>query len=164
MEELQGNQTTYLRMMADILGKKEQVLTQLLELTQEQTKLIKEETFREDAFAQLLDQKEVLIGKVLESDQGFQAIYNRIEKELQTNKDAYKELIQELQRRITRVSELGIRLQALERSNKSSLELLLGERKKGIRQFKVSKKTADSYYKNMIGMQKNQSYFMDRKR
>lgn len=164
MEDLQGSQMTYLRMMADILGKKEQILTQLLQLTEEQTGLIKEETFREDAFAQLMDQKEVLIGKVLESDQGFQAIYNRIEKELQTNQETYKEKILELQGLITRVSDLGIRLQALERSNKASMEVLLGERKKGIRQFKVSKKTADSYYKNMIGMQKEQSYFMDRKR
>jgi len=31
-------------------------------------------------------------------------------------------------------------------------------------QFKVSKQTADKYYKNMIGMQTGASYFMDQKK
>ena len=48
--------------------------------------------------------------------------------------------------------------------NKLLLQQRLQEKKQGIRQFKVGKKTADKYYKNMIKMQTGASYFFDKEK
>lgn len=153
----------YLRMMSDILRKKEQHLQELLNLTKQQEHLLKDKEFSEAAFSELMDKKEIHIKKVLEFDSGFQAIYNRIEEELKQHRQDYREQVEELQTMITRVTELGVAIQALEQKNKTGMEAYLSERKHGIKQFKVSRQTADRYYKNMVGMKQGASYFMDEK-
>ena len=155
---------TYIRMMLDVLSKKEVHLTKLLELTTEQEALLKEEEFKEAEFAILIEKKSGHLRKIDEVDSGFQSIYNRVAEEMQENKDAYKEQILEMQGLITRVTDLGVKLSALETKNKEALEAKLKDKKQGIRQFKVSKQTANTYYKNMLGMQTGASYFMDQKK
>lgn len=155
---------TYIRMMIDILSKKEAHLERILEYTKSQEEVLKRDFFAEEEFAALVEKKEGLIKKIDEFDNGFQSVYNRMAEELANNKEQYKEQILELQALITRVTDLGVALTALEQKNRASMELCLRDKKQGIRQFKVSKQTADKYYKNMIGMQTGASYFMDQKK
>ena len=155
---------TYIRMMLDVLGKKEIHLAKLLELTKEQESLLKNEEFNEAEFALIIEKKSGHLRKLEEFDSGFQSIYSRVAEEIQNNKEAYKEQILEMQKLITSVTDLGVQLSALEEKNKAALELKLQSKKQNIRQFKVSKQTADKYYKNMIGMQTGASYFMDQKK
>ena len=155
---------TYVRMMLDVLSKKEVHLTNLLELTTEQEKLLKSEEFNEAEFALLIEKKSGNLRKLEEVDSGFQSIYNRIAEEIKTNKEEYKDQILEMQGLITRVTDLGVKLSALEEKNKATLEAKLQGKRQSIRQFRVSKQTADKYYKNMIGMQTGASYFMDQKK
>ena len=162
MAETKG--ITYIRMMLDILNKKEAQLTSLLELTTAQEQLLKVEEFDEDTFFELIEKKREPLRKLEETDMGFQAIYNRIAEEMKTNKEEYKDQILEMQGLITRVTNLSVKLSALEEKNKASLEAKLQGKRQNIRQFKVSKQTADKYYKNMIGMQTGASYFMDQKK
>ncbi len=152
----------YLRMMSDILKKKETHLEELLKLTKEQEFLLKEEELDDEAFNRTIENKDVHIKKIQEFDSGFQAIYNRIEEELKQHRAEMKEDIQKLQQLITRVTELGVSLQALEQKNKASMEARLQERKRGIKQFKVSRQTANHYYKSMVDVQ--QGTFMDEKK
>ena len=159
-----ANGMTYIRMMLDVLNKKETYLTKLLELTNEQEALLKSEEFNEAGFELLIDKKGGHLRKLEEVDQGFQSVYNRVAEEMKSNKDAYKEQILEMQALITRVTDLGVKLSALEEKNRAALEVKLQNRKQTIRQFKVSKQTASTYYKNMIGMQTGASYFMDQKK
>ena len=112
MAETKG--ITYIRMMLDILNKKEVQLTSLLELTMEQEKILKDVDFDEDAFSQLIEKKRGHLQKLEETDMGFQAIYNRIAAEMKNNKDEYKEQILEMQRLITGVTDLGVKLSALD--------------------------------------------------
>lgn len=158
-----ANGITYVRMMLDVLNKKETHLIKLLELTKEQEALLKADEFNEAEFELLIDKKGGHLRKLEEVDQGFQSVYNRVAEEMKTNKEAYKEQILEMQGLITRVTDLGVELSALEEKNKAALEIKLQNRKQTIRQFKVSKQTASTYYKNMIGMQTGASYFMDQK-
>lgn len=162
MAETKG--MTYIRMMLDVLNKKEVHLKKLLEFTTEQEQLLKEDTFDEAEFTTLIEKKDGIIRKIEEFDNGFQSIYNRVEEELKENKDSYKEQILEMQKLITGITDLGVKLSAMEEKNRAVLEPKLREKRQGIRQFKVSKQTADKYYKNMIGMQTGASYFMDQKK
>lgn len=161
MAETKG--ITYIRMMLDILSKKGTSLKALLELTTAQEKILKQEEFDEDGFEELMKQKSEHIRKLEEFDNGFQSIYNRVAEEITNHKEEYKDQILEMQGLITEVTDLGVKLTALEEKNKTVLEMKFRERRQNIRQFKVSKETANKYYKNMIGMRTEASYFMDQK-
>ncbi len=154
---------TYLRMMIDVLEKKEVHLNKLLTLTLEQEKLLQEEEFKEAEFSLLVEKKNGNLRKLEETDSGFQSLYNRVAEEMKENKEQYKEQILTMQKLISSVTDLGVKLTALENKNKTALEAKLQGKKQNIRQFKVSRQTADKYYKNMIGMQTGASYFMDKK-
>ena len=137
MAETKG--ITYIRMMLDILGKKENHLASLLELTTAQEQLLKGEEFIEEEFTELIAKKRGHLLKIEEADNGFQAIYNRVAEEMKNNKDEYKDQIIEMQSLITRVTDLGVKLSALEEKNKTALEANLQGKRQNIRQFKVSK-------------------------
>lgn len=162
MAETKG--ITYIRMILDILNKKESNLKALLELTTAQEQILKGEEFDEEAFMNIMKKKREHLRKLEEFDNGFQSIYNRVAEELKNNKNEYKNQILEMQGLITGITDLGVKLTALEEKNKNVLETKFREKKQSIRQFKVSKQTADKYYKNMIGMQTGASYFMDQKK
>ncbi|MBP3610139.1 MAG: hypothetical protein J6J42_07385 [Lachnospiraceae bacterium] len=158
-----ANGMTYIRMMLDVLTKKEVHLAKILQYTTEQSNLLKQTEFDELEFLQLVERKDGIIKKIGEFDNGFQSIFNRVSEELQVNKEEYKEQVLEMQGLITRITDLGVKIAALEEKNRSALEFALQGKKKSIRQFKVGKQTADKYYKNMIGLQAQKSYFMDQK-
>ena len=159
MAEIKG--ITYVRMMLDILSKKEVQLTELLKLTAEQEKILKEAEFDENAFLELIEKKQEPLHKIEEADNAFQSIYNRVAEEIKNNKEDYKEQILAMQSLITKVTDLGVMLSVSEEKNRPLLEARLQGKRQHIRQFKVSKKTADKYYKNMIKMNAGSSYFMD---
>lgn len=154
---------TYIRMMIDVLEKKKVHLNNLFNLTKEQESLLKEEEFNESEFSLLVEKKNGNLRKLEETDSGFQSLYNRVAEEMKENKEQYKEQILTMQKLILEVTDLGVKLTALENKNRAALEAKLQGKKQNIRQFKVSRQTADKYYKNMIGMQTGASYFMDKK-
>ena len=158
------NGMTYVRMLLDVLEKKEFHLQGLLDLTRQQETLLKQTEFDELEFTSLVDRKDKIIEKIEELDSGFQAIYNRVKKEFTENKDAYKEQVLRLQELITGITDVGVKISALEEKNRSALEFALQGKKKSIRQFKVGKQAANRYYKNMIGLQTEKSFFMDQKK
>lgn len=162
MEDSKG--TTYIRMMLDVLTKKEAHLSKLLQFTTEQEGLLKSSKFDETAFFKLVEKKEDVLKRIEEFDQGFQSIYNRVAEALKENKEQYKEQILKMQSLITKVTDIGVKISSLEQKNKGLLQQRLQEKKEGIRQFKVGKKTADRYYKNMIKMQAGTSYFFDKEK
>ena len=162
--ETGARNATYTRMLLDVLEKKEFYLQGLLDLTRQQENLLKKAEFDELEFSRLVDDKDKVIKKIEELDNGFQAIYNRVQREFVENKEAYREQILELQELITRITNLGVKIAALEEKNRGELEFCLQGKKKHIRQFKVGKQAADRYYKNMIGLQPGKSFFMDQKK
>ena len=66
MAETKG--ITYIRMMLDILGKKENHLASLLELTTAQEQLLKGEEFIEEEFTELIAKKRGHLLKIEEAD------------------------------------------------------------------------------------------------
>lgn len=152
---------TYLSLLEDSLTKKNWILDQILNLTQEQEQLIKKEDMDGDKFDKTIEEKEPLINKVVDLNNGFEKIYDRIKEELISNKDKYYEEIQSLQGLIQELTDKGVRLQALEKKNKINLEAYLRTKRKDIKDFKLSNKTVSNYYKNMANQ--DGSYFFDKK-
>ena len=65
---------TYVKILRESLERKGRYLEEILALTNKQAELATEEKFREDAFVELVDQKEILIGNINEGDKGFSSV------------------------------------------------------------------------------------------
>ncbi len=155
----------YVNMMVDVLKRKERILTDLLEKTREQEELLKQEEMDQERFHEILDEKGELIEELNEIDEGFDALFQKLEQEIRTHREQYRDHIAEMQKRIGTVSELGIQIQALESQNSEHLKVYLAAQRKRIREFHVNQKTASNYYQNMANTHRNeQSYYFNEKK
>ncbi len=164
--DLDNNQSkqTYIRLLIDSSKKKLDVLLELMFITEQQELLINSDTFEEDLFSQTIDQKEELLGRLLELDQGFEIIYSSVKDELMENRYRYEVEIRTLQEYIASITDVSVRLQALELRNKTKLEAVLAAKRRNIGKSKVSSRTAANYYKTMTNQHEVQSFFYDKKK
>ncbi len=153
----------YVHILIDTLTKKNSLLDKLIQITTMQEEYITLTPPDIDNFETSLNEKETLIEKINELDEGFEKIYEHVKEEITSNKINHKEDILELQSLIKQVTEKSAKLQALEIRNKKSLEIFFSNKKKEIKDFKQSSKTASNYYKNMMNQQSGESYFLDKK-
>ncbi len=155
----------YVNMMVDVLKRKERILTDLLKMTREQEELLKQEEMDQERFHEILDEKGELIEELNEIDEGFDALFQKVEQEIRMHREQYRDHIAEMQKRIGVVSELGIQIQALESQNSEHLKVYLAAQRKRIRDFHVNQKTASNYYQNMANTHRNeQSYYFNEKK
>lgn len=158
----QSKNGVYVDMMRDALKRKKQILQVLLERTKHQETLLKDEEMDPEEFNATIEEKGTQIEELNKIDEGFDTLFKYVEKEITSNRMAYKEQIQEMQQLIGEVSELGIQIQALEHQNSGHFKVYLANQRKKIRDFHVNNKTASSYYQNMANVHKpDQSYFFN---
>jgi uncharacterized protein YeaO (DUF488 family) len=162
--ELNDNaKETYIQLLIDSLGKKQEVLNELMQITIRQETIIASEGFEEDEFLKTIDLKEELIINLDEQDRGFEMVYDRVREELNDNRKEYVSQITSLKELVTNVTDLSVKLQALEKRNRSKLEALLVNKRKNIKNSRLSNETVTNYYKNMTSKPESQSYFYDKK-
>jgi hypothetical protein len=164
--ELENHATkqAYIQMLADTLRKKTEVLNLLINLTERQESLITSENFNEDDFLMTITWKEEQIQALAILDLGFEQLYGSVKEELLTGKAKYATEIAGLKERITNITDISVKLQALEQRNKSRLEVLLAKKRKDIKGSRISNQTATNYYKTMANQHESQSYFYDKKK
>ena len=160
MEKKRQN-AVYVTMMADSLKRKERVLKSLCKLTEEQEALLREDELDQARFQRTMDEKAEGIAELNQLDEGFDLLFRTVKSELQADREAYRAEIQEMQKYIASVSDLSVKIQALERQNSERMKIYLANQKKVIRDFRVNNKTATSYYKNMTNTNAAQSYFFN---
>lgn len=162
---VENENAVYVKILVDTLKKKKETLEILTELTKEQEQLLKAEHFSMEAFETAMDKKEIVIQGLNQLDDGFEAFYKRLEMVIRTEKDTYREELMAAQKLIGEITDMSVRLQAMEARNKEKLAMEFANERQEIRQFKVSSQTAGKYYQNMANQhQTGQSYFMDRKK
>ena len=113
----------YVHILIDTLTKKNSLLDKLIQITTMQEEYITLTPPDIDNFETSLNEKETLIEKINELDEGFEKIYEHVKEEITSNKINHKEDILELQSLIKQVTEKSAKLQALEIRNKKSLEI-----------------------------------------
>lgn len=158
-----GNQDhVYVEMMVDSLQRKRKILLSLLKKTKEQETLLRAEELDYDRFHALLEEKGEQIEELNQIDEGFDALFKRVEKEILANRDGYQSELRTMQQLIKEVSEYGVSIQALEHQNGERFKMYLSEQRKGIRDFHINQKTASSYYQNLSNTHRpEQSYFFN---
>lgn len=156
------NVSTYISVLHSSLHKKLELIKELLELTKEQNSILSEEEVNVESFDRIVDEKETRINEVLDIDKGFQSIFNKISSVLQENPQEYRQQILEMQNFIRTITDIGVELENLEHKNKEKFNKFLATKRNSIKDFKVSNKTAVSYYQNMSNQHRAwQSYFVD---
>lgn len=158
------NKDTYIHILISTLNKKNNLLDKLYQITLLQEEYLSISVPNLDGFEETIEDKEVLIGQLDQLDDGFEKVYDYVKSELSINKNMYKDQVIELQALVKQVTEKSARLQVLEMKNKNKLELYLVTKKKEIKNFKISSRTATNYYKNMANEYQGDSYFLDKKK
>ncbi|QHQ60674.1 hypothetical protein Ana3638_07730 [Anaerocolumna sedimenticola] len=155
---------TYIHILTDTLIKKNNQLDKLLQITALQEQYINEPNLDMDKFEQTFAEKEEYIEQINLLDDGFEKIYLHIQDELSTKRIEHKEQIKTLQDLIRKITEKSTKLQAAELRNKNKMEAYFLNRKKEIKNFKLSSRTATNYYNSMRNQPIGESYFLDKKK
>lgn len=159
------NINTYISVLHGSLCKKLELIKKLLELTKEQNKILNEKTIDIDSFERIVSEKEVKINEVLGIDRGFQTVFNKVSGIIKESPQQYRQQILEMQNFIRTITDIGVEIENLEQKNKEKFNKYLASKRSDIKDFKVSNKTAVSYYKNMSNQHREwQSYFVDSKK
>ncbi|MBR3103161.1 MAG: flagellar export chaperone FlgN [Lachnospiraceae bacterium] len=154
----------YLDAMIQSMDEKSDCLKQLLDMTAEQEKALAKENIDWDTFDRLIDEKEAVIDRLGQLDDGFQAVFDKIRDELEGKKALYKDRIAKLQGQIRQVTDQSNALIAAEQKNKELMENATSIERKRIRQTKANAKVATNYYNNMNRINYIDPQLMDKKK
>ena len=83
---MDSNNSVYVRMMVDVLKRKEKILQRILKQTKEQEVILKQEDVDYERFQSILDEKGKQIDELNEIDEGFDALFKKVEKSRLTKK------------------------------------------------------------------------------
>jgi len=159
----QSTRQTYVHLLIDTLWRKSEVLHDLMELTEQQDRILSAESFDDRCFTQSMDAKEEKIQLLTKLDDGFEKVYESIRLELIDNKEKYPSEINRLKKLITSITDCNVKIQAMESRNKVKLELILSRKRKDVKNSRMSSKTVSNYYKNMAKLHEGESFFYDKK-
>ncbi len=154
---------TYINILTDTLRRKVELLERLIRLTGEQEEILSSEAPDMESLETTFSEKEAGIIQLNQLDEGFEKVYHHVKEAFEVNKEQYKDQIIGLQELIRSVTEKSARLQAMELRNTSRFQKFFQGKKKEIKNFKVSSKMANSYYKSAMNQQPGESYFLDKK-
>ena len=156
--------TLYVSILHQSLERKKEQLNKLLQLTKKQAEIAGEKDFNEDAFEDVINEKDILINNINEIDKGFTSVYDRVRTEVLDNQDVYKKELLAIQELIRECVDLGMEIEATEKRNKALFEQVFARGFKGIKQVKQSKQVANRYYQSMSNGAVNDSILYDRKK
>ncbi len=152
-----------LSVLGESLDMKLNVLSKIKEYTDKQKAVFEDESPDIDSFDKLVDEKDILVDKLISLDDGFEKLFQEISDELSSNRAKYSVQIKQLQDKIGIITELSASIQAQESRNKKMIEDYFTKERQGIKQNRVNSKAAYDYYRNMTGMNVISSGFMDEK-
>ena len=159
-----GNNTTYVNILLNTLIRKEECLKKIGALEDNQEKILTNPNLTVEEFESLMTHKQALINELESLDKGFETVYDRVKEELNVNRNAYREIIETMQKKIVSITELTVKIQAVEERNKAKADSVFAMKRNQVKNVRVSNQTVARYYKNMAGQhQSGQSYFLDTK-
>lgn len=154
----------YMQVLVRTLQRQVEALTDILEITKEQSRIAGAPDFDEAMLENTLNRKEILIAKLNELDDGFISVYNRVRRELQDNQDAYKEDIRQIQDLIKECTDLGVEIKVLEERNREKLVRCFANKHKQYSSQKTAASVASQYHQTMNNTKVMDSFFLDRKK
>ncbi len=139
----------YLEILTDSLKKKSKVLDEIMRYNSDQENLLRQESISLEELDANMELKDGLIQKLVQLDDGFETLYERIKEKLLTQKDQYKAQIGQMQELISGITEKSVSIQAQEARNKGMIENYFARERGQLRQSRQVSKAAYGYYKSM---------------
>jgi hypothetical protein len=152
------------QILAQSLEKKNQVLDRIIEQTEQQERLLKQDELDMDRLNSMLDKQGELVEELDKLDRGFEAVYDRTREELLKNRDSYKVLIEQMQKAIQDITAKVAKINAGNMRNKLLAENQFKKQRKSIGQSLSKTKVARSYYNSMNNLNHVQPQFYDSKK
>ncbi len=161
--ENKGSSRTYIQLLVVTLKKKTEILDYLIHLTEKQELIIANDDFNDEEFLQVVSLKEDSLRMLDELDNGFEQVYARVKEEITNQRYQYEAEIKEIQALIMKITDDSVRLQVLEKRNKSKLEQYFANQRRQIKASKANSQTVANYYKTMTKQNEVPSFFYDKK-
>lgn len=155
---------TYIHLMVDTLTKKVDILNCLINLTEQQSKVIADANFNDDEFLQIITLKDNQIRALMDIDSGFESLYQSVKEILSKERNEYVSQITIMQDLIRKITDLSMQLQAMEKRNKSKIDVIFAEKRRSLKNSRLNNQTVVNYYKAMNSQYDNQSFFYDKKK
>ncbi|WP_034465525.1 flagellar export chaperone FlgN [Butyrivibrio proteoclasticus] len=153
-----------LDMLEDSLNKKIEVMTQIEKENEAQRDVLKDaDDVDEASFDATVDRKGELIDKLNLLDDGFEALYADIKKDLEAERDQHKEQIARLQTLIHTIMDKSASIEAQEHRNKKLAEKYFSVTREKLAAGKKSSSVAFNYYQTMNKFRDIPPQFMDEK-
>ncbi len=156
-------ETDYIKMMRESLEKKVEILEKIHLMNREQNIILQDPGSSPDAFDENVLQKENLINQMLELDQGFEQLYNRIKPTIEGRKANYSEEIRKMKMLITEITDLSSSIQAQEARNHELAVTRFSSVRAKAKEVRKGQQAVNTYYKNMMDQGFPDSQFMDKK-
>ena len=141
-----------LSILQESLLAKRQVLLKIQEYNKKQEAVFMAEEVDMSLFDEALEEKECLIQKLTQLDDGFENMYEKLSRELQDNRENYAGQIQILQQQIREITDLGISIQAQEARNKSLIESYFSRERNNLHRSLQNSAKAYNFYKSMSSL------------
>ncbi|MBQ9764670.1 MAG: flagellar export chaperone FlgN [Lachnospiraceae bacterium] len=157
------HESEYVGILLESLKKKKQVLTHIMEYTDEQEKLIAKDKFDVEAFGKLVERKAECIDTLTHLDSGFQKIFDRVKAVFEISREQYTEQIAVMQELIPEIMKLSMSIQTREAANKAVIEKQFLSVKKDIYTVKNTQKVTRDYYNAMNKINLIDPQFLDKR-
>jgi hypothetical protein len=154
----------YIKVMIDSLRKKVTVLDKIIDVNKQQSEVIVDIKKNMVEYEASIDKKQLLIDELNVLDDGFQALYKRIQEEIVANADYHKDEIKEMQCLISIITDKSVEIQLGEEKNRQVIAQQFALLKREVKNFKDNRKIANTYYNSMQKTNYITPQFMDKKK
>jgi len=154
----------YLLIMIQSLNKKIQVLDCIIDANERQKAALENPGLDPDDFDKIVEEKAKYIEHLDLLDQGFDKLFTRVKEALNSDREAYKNEIREMQTLITTITEKSNKIQVQEARNKDLMTQKFSKIRKQARDVRASQQAVNQYYKNMKKINYIDPQFMDNKK
>ena len=150
-------------MMRESLEKKVEILEKIHLMNREQNIILQDPGSTPEAFDENVLQKENLINQMMELDQGFEQLYNRVKPTLEAVGSNHSEEIRKMKMLITEITDLSSSIQAQEARNHELAVAKFSSVRSKAKEVRKGQQAVNTYYRNMMDHGYPDSRFMDRK-
>lgn len=141
-----------LSILQESLVAKRQVLLEIQEYNRKQEAVFMADEVDMSLFDEAIEEKGRLVQKLTQLDDGFEAMYEKLSRELQDNREKYADQIRILQQQIKEITDLGISIQAQEARNKSLIESFFSRERSNMHRSLQNSAKAYNFYKSMSSL------------
>lgn len=155
---------TYISILIQSLEKKLHILDEIIAKNRVQRDGLEDPNLDPDDFDKTVEDKAALIEQLEGLDTGFEEVFERVKKELETNREAYREEIKKMQELIRKITDKSMLIRRQEAENKRLMEQKFAAVRRQVKEVRQSQKVVNQYYKNMMKSGYVEPQFLDNKK